>query len=79
MDDKKTSIKTVDKKPSIKTVELQSEIRQFIAENEGARTAEIANHIGKSVSWTKDLLHMMDDIEALGGNRNRTYRIKDAE
>ena len=76
-DGKKPSIKTVDKKPSIKTVELQDMIRKYLKSNEGAKTAEIAEHINKSVSWTKDLLHMMDDIEALGSNRNRTYRLKD--
>ena len=74
---KKQATKTDGKKPSIKTVELQDMIRKYLKSNEGAKTAEIAEHINKSVSWTKDLLHMMDDIEALGSNRNRTYRLKD--
>lgn len=40
------------------------------------RTRDIAEHIGLLVSRTRELLGMMNDVETVGGNKNRRYRLK---
>ena len=40
------------------------------------RTIDIAEHIGLVVSRTRELLGMMNDVEAVGGNKDRRYRFK---
>ena len=47
-------------------------------ENVGeANTATISEKIGLSPARTRDILANMDEVEALGSNRNRTYRLKE--
>ena len=41
-----------------------------------ANTATISEKIGLSPARTRDILANMDEVEALGSNRNRTYRLK---
>ena len=73
--DKKTSIKTVDKKPSIKTVENQNKIRQYLKQFGESTNAAIASAIGLSTSRTKEILRDMEDVAAVGDNKNRKYRL----
>ena len=40
------------------------------------RTRGIAEHIGLGVSKTWELLGMMNEVEAVGGNKDRRYRFK---
>ena len=42
-----------------------------------ANTASISEKIGLSPARTRDILANMDEVEALGSNRNRTYRLKE--
>lgn len=41
-----------------------------------AKTADIADYIDLSPSRTRAILAKMDQVEALGANTNRKYRIK---
>ncbi|MCM1087180.1 MAG: hypothetical protein NC419_03420 [Muribaculaceae bacterium] len=82
---KKQAIKTSDKKQAIKdrqikqmnkTNENMSKVREYLQEHETAKTSDIAQVLGLSVTRTRALLFEMEDMEALGANRTRTYRLK---
>ena len=75
-DDKKATIKSGDKKVTAKKKALQDKIREFLRSNGESKTIIIAEAIGMKTTRTKELIHEMPDIEALGNNRNRTYRLK---
>ena len=77
--DKKPSIKNVDKKPSIKTVENQNKIRQYLKIYGESTNAAIASAIGLSTSRTKEILRNMEDVAAVGDNKNRKYRLIDKQ
>ena len=74
---KKQAIKTSGKKQANKTDENMEKIRQYLQEQDAAKTRDIAELLGLSVARTRVILSEMDDIEALGTNRNRIYRLKD--
>ena len=76
--EKKQAIKTsdkVNKKPVAKS-ENHQKILDYLKDNGRSRCAEIARHIGLSAVRTRAILSEMKEIEALGENRGRTYRIK---
>ena len=50
-------------------------IRQYLQEQEVAKTRDIAELLGLSVARTRVILSEMSDVEAFGANRNRTYRL----
>ena len=80
--DKKSAIKIGDKKSAIKksaikTVENFGKIRRFLLEKGESKTEEIASEIGLSVSRTRELLSLMEDIESMGKNRGRRYRLRE--
>lgn len=50
-------------------------IKQYLHEQEAAKTREIAELLGLSAARTRAILSAMDDVEALGINRNRIYRL----
>ncbi len=72
---KKQAIKTSDKKQANKTDENMEKIRQYLREQGTAKTRDIAKLLGLSVARIRVILSGMDDVEALGTNRNRTYRL----
>ncbi len=74
--DKKQAIKTSDKKQANKTDKNMEKIRWYLQKQELAKTRDIAEVLGLSVARTRVILSEMDDVEALGTNRNRTYRLK---
>ena len=74
--DKKQTIKTNDKKQTIKSQENRKNIIAFLETVEEARTVEIAEAIGLGADRTRVILAGMPELEALGSNRNRTYRLK---
>ena len=43
---------------------------------EMAKTSDIAEMLGLSVARTRAMLSEMDDVEAVGTNRIRTYRLR---
>ena len=73
--DKKQAIKTSDKKQANKTDKNMEKIRQYLQEQEVAKTRDIAELLGLSVARTRVILSEMSDVEAFGTNRNRTYRL----
>lgn len=73
---KKQAIKTSDKKQANKTDKNMEKIRLYLQEHETAKTRDIAELLGLSVARARVILSDMNDVEALGTNRNRTYRLK---
>ena len=73
---KKQAIKTSDKKQANKTDKNMEKIRLYLQEHETAKTRDIAELLGLSVARVRVVLSDMNDVEALGTNRNRTYRLK---
>ena len=83
--DKKQAIKTSDKKKQIKNKQVKQlnktgshmqKIRIYLQEHETAKTSDIAELLNLSVARTRVLLSEMEDIEACGANRIRTYRLR---
>ena len=74
--DKKQTIKTNDKKQTIKMQEHMKLIIDYLKQTEDAKGSEIAQAIGLSPERTRVILAKMETIEAVGGNRNRRYRLK---
>ena len=73
---KKPAIKIDDKKSSIKTEENKKRIREYLSGHSGSRTSDISMAICLKDSRTRQLLSEMPDVEAIGENRNRTYKLK---
>lgn len=74
--DKKQTIKTNGKKQTTKTEKHREKIREFLAQTELASARDIAEIIGLSAERTRVVLSKMDDIEPVGENRNRMYKLK---
>ena len=77
--DKKAAIKSGGKKMSIKTLVNREYIIEYLTDHAEASSSEIAQLLGLKSSRTKTLLaELISDgvLEASGGNRNRTYRLK---
>ena len=74
--DKKQAIKTGDKKQAIKTNRNQEKIRLYLQEQGTAKTSDIAEMLGLSAARTRAILSEMNNVEALGRNRARRYRLR---
>lgn len=76
--EKRQAIKTSDKiSPRAKrTAENQKKILDYLKDNGRSGCAEIAGYIGLSAARARAILSEMKEVEAIGKNRNRTYRIK---
>lgn len=76
--EKRQAIKTSDNiSPRAKrTAENQKKILDYLKDNGRSGCAEIAGYIGLSAARTRAILSEMKEVEAIGKNRNRTYRIK---
>ncbi|HAX53005.1 MAG TPA: hypothetical protein DIW07_16485 [Lachnospiraceae bacterium] len=64
------------KKASEKTAENIKKIRLYLQENGEAKTSDIADFIGLSAERIRVLLAEMSDVERIGRNRDRIYRLK---
>ena len=73
---KKQAIKTNDKKQAIKTSDNQEKIRLYLQGHEIAKTRDIAELLGLSMARVRNILSMMDDVEAIGRNKTRIYRLR---
>ena len=73
---KKQANKTSDKKQANKTYKNKEKIRIYLQKHEIAKTSDIAEFLVLSVARTRAVLSEMDDVEAMGTNRTRTYRLK---
>ncbi|MCI8873596.1 MAG: hypothetical protein HFH51_12215, partial [Lachnospiraceae bacterium] len=65
-----------DKKQAIKTRNNQEKIRLYLQGNETAKTRDIAELLGLSMARTREILSIMDDVEAIGRNKKRIYRLR---
>ena len=74
--DKKQAKKTSDKKQAKKTLENIAKIKCYLEQNGESKTSDIAEYIGLSPTRTRALLSDMKEIEAVGGNSNRVYKLK---
>ena len=74
--DKKQAIKTSDKKQAIKTKNNQEKIRLYLQRNETAKAKDIAKLLGLSMARTREILSMMDDVQSIGRNKTRIYRLR---
>jgi predicted HTH transcriptional regulator len=75
--DKKQAIKTSDKKQAIKTSDNIQKVREFLEKNGESKTSDIADYIDLSPARTRAILSTMDDVEPVGENRNRRYKLKE--
>ena len=73
---KKQAIKISDKKQAKKTAENIEKIRNYLEKNGESKASDIAEYIGLSPARTRVLLNEMEEVVTIGGNRNRTYRLK---
>ena len=75
--DKKQAIKTSDKKQAKKTAENIEKIRNYLEQSGELKASDMAEYLGLSLPRTRALLNSMENVVAMGGNRNRTYRLKE--
>lgn len=73
---KKQATKTSDKKQATKTNNNVARIYEYLLQSGEAKTKDIAEFLGLSTQRTRVILAMMDDIEIIGANKNRKYRVK---
>ena len=73
------TIKSDDKKVTIKTERQKNSIIEYLTDHENGTVADFTELLGVSQTRVKQILYLLlndDTIEAAGGNRNRTYRLK---
>ena len=78
-DDKKVTIKSDDKKVTIKTERQKNSIIEYLTDHEKGTVVDFTELLEVSQTRVKQILYLLlndDTIEASGGNRNRTYRLK---
>ena len=74
--DKKQAKKTSDKKRAKKTKENIEMIKKYLEEHGESKTNDIAEHINLSPARTRALLKEIKEVQAMGGNSNRTYKLE---
>lgn len=74
--DKNKRYKTNDKKRTTKTEEHREKIREFLSQNGLSKAKDIAPIIGLSPERTRVILSKMEDVEPVGKNKNRMYKLK---
>lgn len=73
-----TGKKSIGKSREKKTQEHAERIVRYLRATGKARAADIAVALGLSQARARGILAAMREVEPLGGNRNRTYRLKPA-
>ena len=71
--------KTGEEKRAKKTDDNIKKILLYLEKNGEAKTKDISACLGLSSSRTRALLSEMENIEALGTNTNRRYRLKEQD
>ena len=74
--DKKQAKKTSDKKQAKKTKENIEMIKKYLEEHGESKTNDIAEHINLSPARTRALLKEIKEVQAMGGNSTRTYKLE---
>ena len=75
-DRQKTTDKKQPKKTTDKTHRRRQDIVAYLSDHETATTRELSIILGISVDRTRHILLDMSDVEAIGGNKDRRYRLK---
>mgnify|MGYP000956768438 CR=1 FL=1 len=73
---KKQAYKINDKKQTTKTESHREKIRNFLTENELASVRDISMEIGLTAESPRVILAKMEDVEPVGGNRKRKYKLR---
>ena len=79
--EKKQAIETSDKpapstSKSKKTLENRKRIMEYLKDHGRSKCADIAGFLGLSAERTRAILSEMPEVESMGSNRHRTYRIR---
>ena len=79
--EQKQTIKVTDTFPKAKTkskrtLENQQKIIEYLKENGRSKCSDIAKYLELSEARTRAIIATMANIEPMGSNKNRTYRIK---
>ena len=74
--DKKQAKKTSDKKQAKKTKENIEMIKKYLEQHGESKTNDIAEYINLSPARTRALLKEIKEVQAMGGNSNRTYKLE---
>lgn len=64
------------KKQAKKTKENIEMIKKYLEEHGESKTNDIAEHINLSPARTRTLLKEIKEVQAMGGNSNRTYKLE---
>lgn len=64
------------KKQAKKTKENIEMIKKYLEEHGESKTNDIAEHINLSPARTRALLKEIKEVQAMGGNSNRTYKLE---
>ena len=76
---KKTSKENKQRKQAKKTSGNIAKIYEYLAQHGEAKTNEIADYIGLSPARTRAIISEMENIERIGTNTNRKYKLKKAD
>ena len=76
---KKTSEENKRRKQAKKTSDNIAKIYEYLAQHGEAKTNEIADYIGLSPARTRAIISEMENIERIGTNTNRKYKLKKAD
>ena len=68
-------VKTGDKSTGSKIETHKNRIRRFLCAHGESELSDLAQETGLSVSRTRGIIAEMPDVDAIGKNRNRTYRL----
>ena len=74
--DKKQAIKISDKNKLDKVRVHEDNIIKYLSAVECAKTIDVANKIGLSIARTRNILANMKELEVLGSNKNRVYKLR---
>ena len=76
---KKTSEENKQRKQAKKTSGNIAKIYEYLAQHGEAKANEIADYIGLSPARTRAIISEMENIERIGTNTNRKYKLKKAD
>lgn len=76
---RKTSEENKQRKQAKKTSGNIAKIYEYLAQHGEAKTNEIADYIGLSPARTRAIISEMENIERIGTNTNRKYKLKKAD
>ncbi len=76
---KKTSKENKQRKQAKKTSGNIAKIYEYLAQHGEAKTNEITDYIGLSPARTRAIISEMENIERIGTNTNRKYKLKKAD